>query len=234
MDAGGRVIRELEAPGLAGLNELTWDFRHDPPYVPEPGVSLGGGRGGFGGGTPSGPRVQPGEYTIRLTAGDEVHSTVVTVRADPRVRVAAADLDARQRALFDIFTMQKPAYESMRGLSHAQERVRAVQELLGSSGNAALRQEADTLMARIAVVRSRLNDASRATRLSGAIEGVTARPTSDQLWQIDDSWNRLPAVIEEVNGLITRELQALTSRVYAEAARPEPLQPVNPPLRRSG
>ena len=62
-DADGNHIRTLEAPSEAGINEVIWDWRHDPPYEAEEEGSGGGGGGGGGfrgGGAPDGPIVLPG------------------------------------------------------------------------------------------------------------------------------------------------------------------------------
>ena len=52
------------------------------------------------------------------------------------------------------------------------------------------------------------------------IESATHPPTADQFWQIDRSWEKLPAVIERLNELLTERLPALNARVYAEGLRP--------------
>lgn len=72
-----------------GMNVLTWNLRRRAPAV-VPGVS------GWPG-TVRGPRVVPGEFTVRLTVGDETIESTATVRPDPRVDVSAeafAELDA--------------------------------------------------------------------------------------------------------------------------------------------
>jgi hypothetical protein len=52
----------------------------EPAEVPF--VAASGGGGGFGGGTPQGPLLQPGTYTVRLTAGGKTVTTSVDVLED--------------------------------------------------------------------------------------------------------------------------------------------------------
>jgi photosystem II stability/assembly factor-like uncharacterized protein len=241
-DATGATVRTLEAPGRAGLHEVVWDLRMEPPYEPEPepepagagggrGGGGGGGRGGFGG-VPDGPRVLPGTYTIRLEGAGAPATTTVEVRGEPRVEIARADLESRQRVLMELQTLAVPVYQAGRALARADERVSAVRDLLrGNDAAAAVRAQADSLEDAIADARRDLGRANRAGRLQGAIEGATAPPTADQLWQIERTWADLPAVITRVNEIVSRRLPALTAQVYHDAVRPDPIPAVTMPPR---
>ncbi len=231
LDARGNVLRTIDGPATAGLHEIVWDFRTDPPFVPEPGAQTGG-RGGFGG-APRGIRVMPGTYTVRLGDGDDAQTTDVQVRLDPRIEVGNADLRARQNALLDITALARPAYEAGLALTTADAQVHAIQDLIGGHDDAdhALANEADSLAAHLQDARQTLNRANAGARLSGALEGMTARPTDDQLWQIRQGWERLPVAIETINTLTGRDLVSLIARVYQPAARPPVIAPVEPPRR---
>ena len=78
LDGDGEVVRTLDAPGGAGLKEVQWDLRLDPPWSGPPqrgggggGPGGGGGFGGFGGGGQGGPPALPGRYVARLTVAPE-------------------------------------------------------------------------------------------------------------------------------------------------------------------
>src|ERR1039458_7572353 len=45
-----------------------------------------------------GPRVLPGDYTVRMTRGDKVYTTQLTVALDPRAQFTVAD----RKAQFDL------------------------------------------------------------------------------------------------------------------------------------
>jgi photosystem II stability/assembly factor-like uncharacterized protein len=99
----GQVIRTLKVQAQAGLNRVQWDLQRDAAGA-APGAGGGrgggggggggrggggqrgvpfvsGGRGGFGGPGGAGP-VEPGTYTVRLTADGQTLTTSVVVLED--------------------------------------------------------------------------------------------------------------------------------------------------------
>ncbi|MGH8102217.1 MAG: WD40/YVTN/BNR-like repeat-containing protein, partial [Chthoniobacterales bacterium] len=83
LDANGRVVDELPASKRPGLNRVTWSMREKPPRVP-PAAQIA-----FAG--TSGPRLLPGEYTVRLTKANDVSETKLTVGLDRRAKFSEAD-----------------------------------------------------------------------------------------------------------------------------------------------
>lgn len=70
VDAAGRVVRELEGPGEAGLNRVTWDLMRDPKRRIDSGEMRWGGNS---------PLLPAGEYTVNLSAGKHKASAKLTV-----------------------------------------------------------------------------------------------------------------------------------------------------------
>src|SRR5205814_3737190 len=71
LDSSGRVIDELPASKRPGLNRVTWTMRAKPPRVP-PAAQVAAS-------AIRGPRLVPGEYTMRLTKGDKVSDTKLAI-----------------------------------------------------------------------------------------------------------------------------------------------------------
>ncbi len=71
----GEVVRNLEGGGEAGLHTVLWDFRKDPP--PQKESTSGQPRY-----RRSSPMLPPGDYQVRLTAGDSVLTTWLKIEAD--------------------------------------------------------------------------------------------------------------------------------------------------------
>jgi hypothetical protein len=78
----------------AGHHRIVWDLRYPPPRGAERSFSIAAVVRNTPGG-PVGPYVHPGRYRVRLTADDAVSERVLDVRMDPRVPIAAEDLQAQ-------------------------------------------------------------------------------------------------------------------------------------------
>jgi hypothetical protein len=131
----GKVIREIDGTGDAGINRVTWDLRtrsvNEAPREPEAaaaGATAGGGvteaateqaseqGGGFGGfqGT---MRVEPGEYTVKVASGKLEQSTKVVVEEDPRIEISAEDRAARRQALNQLGQMATQGAAARRSIT---------------------------------------------------------------------------------------------------------------------
>ncbi len=122
-DAAGKVVREVEGTKEAGVNRVVWDLRARMPVAPggeaEQGESAGEGGAGFGrfGRGGGGLRVEPGEYTVKVTAGTYEQSKKVVVEEDPRVEISAQDRAARHQALEQLSQMVAQANQAQRSIT---------------------------------------------------------------------------------------------------------------------
>jgi photosystem II stability/assembly factor-like uncharacterized protein len=105
LDANGKVVRALSSkekkgdeqppewpdqvkeittiPAAAGMNRYAWNLRWEPP-VKIPGAFYSG----IG---PQGPLAEPGQYTVKLTAGEQSQSQPLEIVVDPRAANIKAD-----------------------------------------------------------------------------------------------------------------------------------------------
>src|SRR5204863_8761081 len=87
LDASGRLIDELPASKRPGLNRVIWSMREKPPRVPPAAQIAGSGI--------RGPRLVPGDYTVRHTKAGKVSDTKLTVGLDRRAKFTEADRKAQ-------------------------------------------------------------------------------------------------------------------------------------------
>jgi photosystem II stability/assembly factor-like uncharacterized protein len=231
-DKEGKTVRELDGTRDAGLNRVVWDLRgrsatQAAGLVGEGGEGPGGGGGGFGGGGGGGgfgggggggfggggaPRVDPGEYTVKVSVGKNEQSKRLIVEEDPRVEISAEDRIARRRALDQLAQMAGPATQGQRSLTALRTSLgnqleawrrpgpgrppenvqRAADELLkkvettcklfANPNQCGERSTTGLGAAGPPLVQTDPPVTQRILQLMGAIEGYTAAPTQ---WQLD-------------------------------------------------
>ena len=216
-DASGAKVRTLTGPAHAGINEVLWDWRHDPPYEPASRGGGGGGGGGFGGGAPQGPIALPGTYTASIEVAGDRYEASFRIEADPRRPMTVADRASRQEALDDLARVSVPIYEAGQALGRIEEQLDAAEALIDAAETPsdALSEELETLRASVGDIREDLGEARRSSGVAGAIQGSSTLPTEDQLWQADQAWTLAAGVVEAVNGLLGTDTPTFLSKLYA-------------------
>ncbi len=106
-DKDGKVVREFDGPGAAGVNRTNWDLRYNSAAEPTreqmEAINAGYGEG------PRGPRVEPGKYTIKIKAGTKEATQEVVVEDDPHIQLSPEDRAARRVAIDQLYVMEKTA-----------------------------------------------------------------------------------------------------------------------------
>jgi photosystem II stability/assembly factor-like uncharacterized protein len=125
-DKDGKLIREFDGPGKAGVNRTNWDLRWNSPAVPTP-EQLEAAAAGFDFG-PRGPLVEPGEYTIKIKAGSKEATQKVVVEDDPRLQMSPADRAARHEAIEQLYVLAKTADKDRKTIEGIKEGLKAARE----------------------------------------------------------------------------------------------------------
>jgi photosystem II stability/assembly factor-like uncharacterized protein len=117
-------------PVAAGMHRWVWDLRSTTPTATryDYPISAVPYRTPL---RPQGPLVVPGDYTVRLTVDGKTESQTVTVKLDPRVRTAPADLES-------LHTAQMTMAEALDSVAKADLAAHAVAEQIASPKNASL------------------------------------------------------------------------------------------------
>jgi photosystem II stability/assembly factor-like uncharacterized protein len=125
-DKDGKLVREMDGPGKAGVNRTNWDLRWNSPAVPTP-EQLEAAAAGFDFG-PRGPLVEPGKYTIKIKAGSKEATQEVVVEDDPRMQMSAADRAARREAIDQLYAMAKTADKDRKIIQGIQEGLKTARD----------------------------------------------------------------------------------------------------------
>ncbi len=218
LDADGKLVDEVSTSKHRGVSRATWSMHLKPPRVPPAATAA------FAAAV--GPRVLPGVYTVRMTRGEKVYTTQLTVALDPRAQFTVAD----RKAQFDLVNQIGAQLNRMSG---------AVDAILGVRDGA---QERASKLPENDSLRGKLQDLARAadgvrskivaTKEGGAITGeerlreflaglygdvssYEGRPTDAQTARAGALAHELEDVIREFTALTAAKLPELNRELQA-------------------
>src|SRR6185369_5362342 len=106
-----------------------------PPAQPgAQGAGGGGGGGGFGGGG-RGPKVSPGEYTVKVSAEGKEATATIQVQEDPRIQISEADRAKWNDAVMRAYELQRTASAAQRSVQNLRAQITTLQESLRRTPN---------------------------------------------------------------------------------------------------
>ncbi len=260
-DKDGKTIRDIQCPAhkddaaaaapprrfgaipceaKAGVNRTNWDLRYSPSAEPTP-QQLQGMAAGFGFG-PRGPLVEPGEYTIKITAGTNEVTQTVQVNDDPRITVSSEARAARHEAVMKLYGLAKTADRDRRTITSLKSNLTAAMEAWKKPGAPkipedvqkvaeALAKQVGEMDANYVAPEQGLGNAGpplvytppplpqRVGRLMGAIEGYTAAPTSQQAEELETITTLVAKDHDGVKKIVGEQLPAL-NKMMNEAGIP--------------
>src|SRR5437763_3964227 len=228
LDSTGRVVDTLPASKRPGLNRVVWSMREKPPRVP-PAVQLAGA--GL-----QGPRLLPGNYTVRMTKAGKVSETKLTVGLDRRVKFSEADRKAQfeavmkvhalfgdESALMDrILFLRGALAKSKNALPESDESRKLLGDFDGKV-DAVRKQIVATTEGGAITGEERLRE--HTDHLYGAILAWEGKPGDYQLARIDALRKELGDVTRDFENVVTKELPALNDALKAKGKEPIPAPP---------
>jgi len=205
-------------PRAAGINTTSWNLAHDAPRQrkaidpSDPAIQF------FG--APSGPRVLPGRYTVRLVVGDRQMEQPLLVRIDPTVKVSPAALREQFTLAMQLRDLQSVVNDTLRALDgrkgELEARQRAAQAIPDESGRAASRKIGEELaevndLLLVLVKPTNIPFYSDGPRMSdrvGAllrtVDGTNAAPTGPQRTLSTQLATELKAALDNVSRVLGR------------------------------
>lgn len=241
LDPDGKVIRELEGKKEPGIQRANWDLRYASPVEPTPEQREAIARGRFWA-APRGPRVDPGDYTVKIAVGKTEVSKTVQVEEDPDISISAADRAARRQALSELYELYKTAdggEKTVKGLKSSltkaleswkkpdapkiPEKIQKAAEALAKQVDEIhgkfMRPERGLGAAGPRLVYTPPPLPQRVRDLLNAIDGYTALPTPQQAEQIRVLSQLLGETMEELKQLVDEDLAKL-NQMMNEAGIP--------------
>ena len=223
LDAQGNFVDEVSTNKRRGVSRATWSMHLKAPRVPPAATAAFGAT--------VGPRVLPGNYLVRMTRGDKVYTTQLTVALDPGAKFTVED----RKAQFDLVNR---IAASLNRMSDTVDEILAVrdgaQAAAGKlSAGDALRTRLQSLAAAADTIRGKIV----ATKEGGAITGeerlreflaglygdvnsYEGRPTDSQEARATALGRELDDVVKEFTALKEAQLPALNRDLQAKGLPP--------------
>jgi len=218
LDESGNLVDTVASSKRRGVNRATWSMRLKPPQVPPAAAALFGAA--------IGPRVLPGTYTVRMTKGDQIYTTKITVALDPRASYSVED----RRAQFALVNRLGGTLDHMSWLVDAIIGVRdaaadraekakdteSLRKRLTDLGNAV-----DKIRAKIVATKEggMITGEERLREYLGGLYGdvnqYEGRPTDEQVARSESLSRELDDVVKDFMTLTGQELPDLNRRLAA-------------------
>ncbi|HKD54187.1 MAG TPA: hypothetical protein VKB72_08185 [Steroidobacteraceae bacterium] len=210
LDANGNVIDDLPASTRRGLNRVLWTMHRKAPHVP-PAVQLAQA------GT-TGPRVPPGNYTVRMDKDGKTYDFPLTVGLDRRVKWTVADREAQYAAAMKVYTLFNDESILFARIVGLREQVADANK--GRAANDPLQHQLADFDGKLDAQRKRIV----ATTEGGAITGEERlREHTDQLYGAITSWEGPPSGYQLSNiEALRAELNDITSSFEQQSSQQLP------------
>jgi len=123
----GGFGREPRLSLKAGFNRLAWNMTHDPIFTIPPRIVMWGGGGG-------GPKAVPGNYQVRLKAGDFSQTQPLQVLKDPRNPTTDADYAEQYELARQVGGKIKELYDNLLQLRDVRRQAGEIAQRLEQGG----------------------------------------------------------------------------------------------------
>jgi photosystem II stability/assembly factor-like uncharacterized protein len=233
LDSTNSVVGTIPTSKRRGLSRVTWSMRLPAPTVP-PAASAAFGAA-------YGPRLLPGNYTVRMTKDTSVYTTPLRIVADPRSTHTAADRRAQLDLTKRLATMlgdMTASYHRINDMRLAlDERADKFAEgdvlasrLRGASAtvDAMRRKIVATKEGGMITGEERLRE--NLAELYGNVNGYDGRPTQASMQRADALAREMADVEQTFAAWTASELEGINAALTGKglAAIPAPVMPVAP------
>ncbi len=218
LDPSGKVIDTLPASKRKGINRVVWSMQTPPPRVPTAAQPANAGR--------QGPRLLPGDYTVRLSKAGKQYESPLHIALDRRATFSMDDRKLQFAAAMHAHGL----FGRMTGLADRLAGLKALAE--SRQGAAKLSKGTQALADKFINQSELLRKEIVATKEGGAITGEERlREHLDEVYGALISYEGRPGNYQQARvAALERELTELEGRTKAHIDKDLP--PLNEALKR--
>ena len=214
-DASDKLITAFPGGKRRGVNRVEWLMRMKPPRTPA-GANIIRVPGSF-----FGPRVQDGEYTVKLIKGKDTFTSKVKLMPDPRATYTAEDRKAQHVTVTRLYGMMgELTYLHDRVMDARTQTLARLDKLPAKDG--ARRQVqafADDLQKQRGMLSAQREGwltgeeqlRERLGALYGAVNNYDGRPTNSMLDNLKLMEKELADAATRIDGLMTKSLPTVNA-----------------------
>jgi len=213
---------DKRVPKKAGLNRFVWDYRYPVVNTVEGAIVWG-----FTGG----PRVAPGTYTVKISAGDWSETHPLTILKDPRSQTTQAEFDEQVALLLKMRDSLNEIYDGVRAVREVRRQAKnLIQNLQAACRDVGKLQEtADPLFEKLTRIEEKLmqpkNTADQDTEnfptqldnqlayIYMKLDATDFRPTDGQVERFHDLEREKESLLRELRDILDTDLAAFNTLV---------------------
>lgn len=210
----------------AGINEFTWDLRY-------PGATTFDGMIIWSARPASGPKAPPGDYRVRLTAGDYSSNQPFTIKMDPNLKgINQSDLEEQFDLAMKIRNQTSAANEAV--IRIREVRV-ALNERLAKMNDESVASKAKNMLAKLSAIEEDLYQVknqsgqdplnfpiklnNRFAYLRRSVENGDARPTDGAYKVFEELSGDLDGHLKLLGGILSTELPIINKTFVEKGLR---------------
>ncbi len=129
------------------------------------------------------------------------------------------------------YALAKPVYEATRAGRQLNQQLDAIEKLVKEHDDVPeeLTEELTAIKDELEEIRDELGTASRNARVGNSIQQSSTLPTADQMWQVENAWEEVPALIGRLNALVETRIPAFNAMLDELGIRPSPGEAIEVP-----
>ncbi|UZR99316.1 VPS10 domain-containing protein [Chondrinema litorale] len=215
-----------------GMNHITWDLKYEGPEMAENFVAMV-----FSSDAP-GPYAVPGEYQIKLSAGDWQQTETFNLKADPRwENVSTEDYQKQFDLAQDISKLITKSQRQIKNIRSIRKQIKEVAHLAELAGKGKeLTNKANELATKLTAVEDSLFQnkievsqdeinyprkfTNHIARLYQVVIGDHYQPTGGMIERFDDLKKEYEKMIAPLDKILTEDLKAYNELVKTKEINP--------------
>ena len=214
-DASDKLITSFPGGKRRGINRVEWQMRMKPPRTPA-GANVIRAPGSF-----LGPRVQDGEYTVKLIKGKDTFTSKVKLVPDPRASYTAEDRKAQHETVTKLYGMMgELTYLHDRVMDARTQTLARLEQLPAKDGaRKPVQTFADDLQKQRGMLSAQREGwltgeeqlRERLGTLYGAVNNYDGRPTNSMLDNMKLMEKELADATTRIDALMTKSLPSVNA-----------------------